>query len=240
MQARHLQWIAILAALAAASAIVCAPALAQGTDDEPITLELKGVAVDTALEALFRGRGHSFSLASDAQGIIPTLSFKDVPFKDALKNLLKSAGLVMRMDKGIYMISKKPVVSLSDITGTADTGTEVIVDTTTTSESRIEKVALSNTGAYEILAIMSGSGRGGGYGGNMGGSQYGGNRGGYGGNQYGGNSGGYGGNMGGNQYGGNRGGYGGYGGNTGGYGGNMGGYGGNMGGYGGSSGSRGW
>ena len=161
MQARHLKWIAVIAALAAASAMMCAPAHAADGDtvtDDTVTLELRDVDVKTALEALFRGRGHSYSLSPDAQGIIiPTLLFEDVSFDVALKHLLNSAGLVRRIQDGIYQISKKPEVSSYAAQPPTAVTTEVAVDTTTISESTIEKIPLLNTGASEVLAIMSGN-----------------------------------------------------------------------------------
>src|SRR4030067_2025344 len=105
MQTRYLRCVAVLVAVAILLAFACANALAApNEDDSPVTLELKDVDIQTALPAMFRGRGHSFSLAPDVQGVVPTLSFKELPFKLALKNLLKSAGLVQTFQNGVYTI----------------------------------------------------------------------------------------------------------------------------------------
>ena len=243
MQTRYLKWIAVFTAVVIASALVCALAFAAPeVDNSPVTLELKDVDIQTALTALFRGRGHSFSLAPDVKGVVPTLYFKEVPFKQALKNLLKSAGLVASFQNNVYTIKKKP--QLTDYTNTAaDTDVEEVeVDDTTTVETSIEKIPLNHSSASEILATMSGQSNQGGMGG-YGGGGYGG--GGYGGGMMGGMMGGssrYGGgsSYGGGGFGGSSyGGYGGYGGGSSRYGGgsSYGGYGGgsSYGGYGGSS-----
>ena len=86
----------------------------------------------------------------------------DVPFDQAFKSLLKTAGLVYRIEGGVYMITKKP--DANPYTSTVDTGlaavapgAETAIDTTTTVESIIDKVPLNNMGATEMLGIMSGN-----------------------------------------------------------------------------------
>ena len=204
-------------------------------DNSPVSLELKDADVRSAIESLFRGRNRNYSIAQDVSGVIPSCSISGLPFDQALKSLLKSAGLVYRVENSVYMISKKPETSTAGLVDTSAValGTDTAsVDTTTTVESIIDKIPLSNTGASEILSIMQGSGVSGGYGGysGYGGGMMGGMMGGYGGGYGGGMMGGYGGG-----YGGYGGGYGGYGGgyNRGSYGGGYGGYGGGYGGYGG-------
>jgi hypothetical protein len=197
----------------------CAMALA-AEDNSPVSLDLKDADVKSAIESLFRGRNLNYSIGQDVTGVIPSMSITGVPFDQALKSLLKSAGLVYRVENSVYIISKKPEVSAAALVDTsAVVGTDTsAVDTTTTVESIIDKIPLSNTGASEILSIMQG-------GGSNGNSGYGG-MGGYGGGMMGG------GMMGGGMMGGGMGGYGG--GMQGGYGG--GGYGGSSrGGYGNSS-----
>lgn len=240
MATRFSKWIAAAAVLVMAVGL-CSAVWSAGPaeDTSPVTLELKDVDVQTAINALFQGRGYSTAMGADVQGTIPSISFKEVPFKDALKSLLKTAGLVARTENGIYTINKKPDVTAttydtaSTAVATADTG----VDTTTTSESRIDRIPLTNLGPSEVLAIMNGQGSGsggmmggyggmgggyggmmgGGYGGMMGGGMGGfggssfGGRGGYGGGGYGGSSLGNRGSYGGSSYG-SYGGYGGYGG----------------------------
>lgn len=239
--------IAILVVALVVGGFACAVVSAAVDDSSPVTLDLKDVEVKSAIDALFRGRpGKNFSISQDVSGIIPSLSISNVPFDSALKSLLKTAGLVYRIENNVYMISKKPdsnpYASTTDPGVAAAPGTDPTIDTTTTVESVIDKVPLSNMGASQMLGIMSGNssqsggsqmggmGMGGmgmgGMGGGMGGM--GGGMGGMSGG-YGGMSGGYGGGMsrGGGGYGG-----GGYGGGGGSYGGGGGSYGGGM--------SRGW
>jgi len=150
---RFTKWIAVFMAVTAASALICSVALAVPEDTKPVTLDLADVDVQAAIQSLFRGTGHNYSLSADVNGIIPSLSFKDVPFNVALKNLLKAANLVYRIQDGIYQISKK-----SEVTTTAEpvasTAAETAVDTTTTVETTIEKVSLQNANPREILALM--------------------------------------------------------------------------------------
>ena len=176
MVSRSKNLIGIFAAVAVLMVMSCAIAIA-ADDDAPVTLDLKDVDVKAAIESLFRGTGRNFSIAQDVDGTIPSLSFRNVPFNQALKNLLKTAGLVYRVENSVYMINKKPdVTATTTTTQTTTTETET-KDDTTTEESVIDKVPLNNMGASEILSIMSGSnnqngGYGnssyGGYGGGMG------------------------------------------------------------------------
>lgn len=241
-----IRYIALFIVVALVVGMICSVALAAEEDNSPVTLDLKDADVRSAIESLFRGRNRNFSISQDVAGSIPSLSITGVPFDQALKSLLKSAGLVYRVENSVYMINKKPDTSATATLDAAalTAGDSATIDETTTVESIIDKVPLNNTGASQILAIMQGSNNnsnnsyGGGYGGMMGGMGMMG--GGYGGSSYGGSS------YGGSSYGGSNYGSRNYGGSSygGGYGGSSYGnrsYGGSS--YGGSSyggGYRGW
>lgn len=190
------------------------PACAQTAKDaktsDTVTMDMRDIDIRAAIEALFRNSGKNFAVDANVEGVIPSVSFKDVPFDIALKNLLKSSGLIYRVDHNVYIISKRPETAQT----TFETPpTEVPVADTEESTVRIEKVTLNYSSPREILDMMSNSSRG--YGGGYGmgnGSNYGG---------------GYGGGYGGM----NGGGYGGFGGMNGGFGGGYGGFGGSNGGY---------
>lgn len=220
-----------------------------------VSIDLKDIEVKSAIEALFRNTGKNFAVDPSVGGSISSVSFKDVPFDTALKNLTRTAGLTYRMDGDVYLISKrndpKTVVETPNPYPPAPETYNPETDTTK-SELVIDKIPLNYTSATEILSMLSGESGTGGYNSSFGG--YGGGRSGYGsgsgygaGNYGGGQSGygrnygsGYGGsnyggsNYGGSGYGGS--GYGGYGGYGGGYGGYGSGYGGGGGGYGGGGG----
>lgn len=233
--------VAILMVLMSMAACGAALAQAVADDEQKVTIELKDVDVRSAIEALFRGRGKNFAVDNNVSGTIPALSFRDVPFDTALKQLTRSAGLAYRMDSdsGIYIISKRPETPAN--TGAPVTPPPVAeyLEPTTERETKIEKIPLNYTSATEMLTLL---GQGGGrdysglynnmnsmggfspYGGNFGnnyGNSY--NRNGSGYSPYGNNYGSpYGGNYGNNNYGNsyNRygsgyGSYGGYGGNSG-------------------------
>lgn len=249
--------IGFVSAVVLAMLVSVAPVHAADAADL-VNLDLKDVDVRAAIEAMFKNTGKNFAIDPNVIGTVPAVSFKDVPFETALRNLTRSAGLVFRVDgdSSIYIISKRP----ENASGAAGSGGAVsgaglvagvnlpAVDTPIESETIIEKVPLNYTSASEILAMLGGDSRGyGGYGGMMGG--YGGMMGGYGGGTMGGYGGGMMGGFGGSYGGGMMGGfggssYGGYGGSSyGGYGSSGGvrygsGYGG--GGYGGYGGYRGW
>ena len=195
MQMRESKWVAgllIAFVVAGAAVLMVSTAALAADDDEPISLDLKDVDVRAAIESLFRGTNRNYFIAQDVTGTIPSLSITDVPFTQALKSVLKSAGLVYRVENSVYMISKKPATSLTGTTGvsgvlpgvTSAASDSVTVDTTTTVETIIDKVPLTNMSASEIIAMMKGEG--GSYGGGYGGSSYGGYGGGYGGSSYGG------------------------------------------------------
>jgi len=238
-----LMFLSVLMVLTSGMAVLAATGVA-----DTITLELKDVEVRSAVEALFRNSGKNFSIDQNVQGNVSSLSFKDVPFETALKNLTKSTGLVYRVDAGVYIISKRPDIPAtmtSAYGGMSVPVAEYVDPTTPASELTIEKIPLNYTSASEILAVMSGSGRdfasmygqmglGGRYQGN---GQYGGGYGQYGGGGYSPYGGGYGGGN--SNYGGYGGGYSPYGGGNSNYGGRSN-YG-NYGGYGGTGGgNRGW
>ena len=241
MGAVYRGWLVLTVALtvSACAVVFAADSTAAGARSEAqerVTLDLKDVSVRSAIEALFKNSGKDFAVDGDVSGTISVLSFKDVPFKTALRNLTRSNGLVFRQDGGLYVISKRPVREIQTKTPGLPQ-VEDYIEEPTTKDVIIEKVPLYHSSATEILAVMSGGARG--YGGAYG------SYGGYGGGGYGG-SGGYGGN---NRYGGSSyGGYGGYnrygGGSSGGYGGYNRYGGGSSGGYGGynrsGGGYRGW
>ena len=139
---------------AAACGAVYAQA-AKTTDDTPVTLDLKDVDVRAAIESLFRGTGKNFSIGQDVSGKIPSLSFRSIPFSQALKNLLKTAGLVYRVENGIYMISKKPDTSATAYATPDVTAAAAGVEETATEEKIIDKIPLNHMGATELLSIMN-------------------------------------------------------------------------------------
>lgn len=165
------------------------PACAQTTKDtklsEAVTMDMKDINIQTAIEAMFRNSGRNFAVDPNVEGMIPSVSFKDVPFDIALKNLLKSSGLIYRIDHNVYIISKRPETTLLMGEGPAlepTPDTEVEESTV-----RVEKITLNYASPREILDLMTNSSRdyGGSYGMGFGGYG-GGNGGGYGGGGYGG------------------------------------------------------
>lgn len=210
-----------------AGLVLTAAACATAADDNQlVNLELTDVDAQAAIRMLFQSTGKNYSISPDVTGTIPSVSFRGVAFDQALKTLLKSAGLVHRMDSDIYIISKKTAVTGPPVA--APVADLAPVEQTAAEETTIDKVKLNNVGASEILGMMgaggtSGTNQGfGNYGqmgnfgssggsfGSMGGSSMGGSS--FGGGSYGG------GNYGGSSYGGSSRSYGG-----GSYGGSMGG-----------------
>ena len=150
--------IAVLMATLSLAGLACTVAFA-AQDNSPVSLELVDADVKSAIASLFQGKHRNFSVSQDVSGVIPRLSISGVPFDQALKSLLKSANLVYRVENDVYMISKKPdtsTVPTLDASAAAPVD-DSAVDTTTTVDSVIDKVPLSNTGASEILAIMKGN-----------------------------------------------------------------------------------
>ncbi len=169
--------LAILTATLLIGLLACAVACAAVDNSAPVTLDLKDVEVKSAIDALFRGRpGMNFSVSQDVSGIIPSLSISNVSFDSALKSLLKTAGLVYRIENGVYMISKKPDAATyapaadPGAAAAAVPGMVAVIDDTTTVESTIDRIPLTNMSATQMLGIMSGNNNsqyGGGYGGMM-------------------------------------------------------------------------
>ncbi len=130
-------------------------------DNATVNLELTDVDARAAIKMLFQSTGKNYAIDSDVSGTIPSVVLRDLPFDQALRSLLRSAGLVHRMDGDVYIISKKPEVT-APTAGAPAPGTEVIPEQTATEETQIEKIPLNNVGASEILSMISGSGSGGG------------------------------------------------------------------------------
>jgi len=106
MGERHFGWLFLIAACAATAICIGGPVAAQAqATNGNVNLELKDTEVKSAVEVLFRNTGKNFSIDSNVTGTIGALSIKDVPFDAALKSLTKSAGLVYRVDGGVYIIS---------------------------------------------------------------------------------------------------------------------------------------
>lgn len=129
-------------------------------DNQLVNLELTDVDAQAAIRMLFQSTGRNYSISSDVTGTIPSVSFKEVSFDQALKTLLKSAGLVYRIEdaggSSVYIISKKSA-AVAAATPVAPTDL-VAVDTTAAEETTIEKVKLNNVGASEILQMMGAGG----------------------------------------------------------------------------------
>jgi type II secretory pathway component HofQ len=158
VMARAVAVLMVLMSLAACGAVL---AQAAADKDQRVTIELKEVDVRSAIEALFKDRGKNFSIDGNVTGTVAALSFRDVPFDTALKQLTRSSGLVFRMDaeNGIYIITKRPETTA----GTGITPPPVPVaeylEPTTERETKIEKIPLNYNSATEILAML---GQGGG------------------------------------------------------------------------------
>ncbi len=137
------------------------PRVSNGQDS--VNLDLRDVDVRAAIEALFKNSGKNFSIDANVTGTVPAVSFKDVPFDTALRNLTKTAGLVFRMDNSsgseIYIISRKPEVPVNALAVTPVTASMDVVDQPTDREVVIEKVPLFHTSASEMLAMLGAGGR---------------------------------------------------------------------------------
>lgn len=69
-----------------------------------VTLVLKETPIREAFEQLFSGSGKRFVMDQPVQGVI-SMQLTEVPFGDALRTLATSAGLVVRLENGIYRLS---------------------------------------------------------------------------------------------------------------------------------------
>lgn len=157
MRQRRISWLCFAAACMLLVGAVSPMLAAQPASNGNVNLELKDTDVKSAIEVLFRNTGKNYSIDSSVQGTISALSIQDVPFDSALRSLTKSAGLIYRVDGGVYIISAKPVstVVMPDIaTPVPDSGVDFV---TTEPEVRVEKISLNNVSATEILSILAGT-----------------------------------------------------------------------------------
>ena len=98
-------WKASLILAAAALALAGAPSasIAQVEAGPPVNLSLDHADVREALRQLFGQAKLSYIAAPDVQGTV-TIYVQNVPFEDALKNLLRQFNAVYRIDSGTYTI----------------------------------------------------------------------------------------------------------------------------------------
>lgn len=91
-----------------AAAFAQAPAAEKSNADpwqQPVTLDIKGASVVSAIDALLKGHRLNYSISLDLQDvIIPSLQISQVPLRAALTSLLKSAGAVYRIENSVVMI----------------------------------------------------------------------------------------------------------------------------------------
>ena len=137
---------------------------ARSTNGQPaVNLDLKDVDVRAAIETLFRNTGKNFSIDGNVTGTVPAVSFKDVPFDTALRNLTKTVGLVYRVDGSggadVYIVSKKPEQSPTLTPPPFVPPPVDYVDQPTQKEVLIEKIPLFHTSASEMLAMLGSGGR---------------------------------------------------------------------------------
>ena len=163
--------------------------------EKPVNLRFRDAPIRSVLEALFQGSGLSYILDPSIQGLI-TVNLVDVPFTTALQTVLKTSGLTVNKEGGVYMISPQKESATEMPPPELVPASEVEVEP----EKLPEKIAIEFADIADIASIFQlqlptsrysqggYGGLGGGYGGGGGGY------GGYGGGGYGG--GGYGGGRG--------------------------------------------
>lgn len=228
--------------------LMTAPARAQDTaagaaPDKTVTLNLRNVPIQTALQVLFKDAGISqYKIAQEIQGMTGTVNIKDVPFSSALNQLLENATpkAAFTVDNGVYNVTVKRAAPAPPTT-VERTAVETAGSASGNGGKVYGVIPINKYDAYIIAELLGAQGivpvpsnevmgsqssqqvgQQGGYGGQQGG--YGGQQGGFGrtGSSFGGQQGGFGGTggFGGQQGGGyGGGGRGGYGGGGGGYGG---------------------
>ena len=77
-----------------------------------VNIQVKDAPLSDVLEMLFKNSGFSYTVEPSVSQLKITAVLKDVPFDVALKQVMKAAGVVYRMDKSTYTITARtPVVS---------------------------------------------------------------------------------------------------------------------------------
>ncbi|MCE5321781.1 hypothetical protein LLG46_00535 [bacterium] len=166
---RQIALIVVALTFSGAVCLQAAESLSNVKSSETISLELRDVDVRSALNALFKNAGKDFALDPNVTGTVPVISFQDVSFDAALKTLVKSMGLVYRIDQNIYIISKRPETE-NVPNPYSPTPIPEVESPTSSPDVVIDKIQLNYSSASEILAAMGGMGReyggfGNGYGG---------------------------------------------------------------------------
>ena len=79
-----------------------------------VTLDLKDVPVQYAIDALFAGSGRVYAIEPGVSGTV-SIKLSGVPFDNALRTLANTAGLAVREDKGLIILGLDPQRGLTNI-----------------------------------------------------------------------------------------------------------------------------
>jgi hypothetical protein len=138
--------------------------------EQNISIELNSIDIRSAIETIFKNSGKNFAISADVQGTTGTISFTNVPFDTALRNLLSSSNLVYRIIDEIYQISTKSQKISTNLLAIPLVEISPIIETTTTKDIIIDKISLNYLSPSEILALLGNSGNNGSAHNNIGGS----------------------------------------------------------------------
>lgn len=122
-----------------------------------ISLELRDTPVRSAIDSLFKGTGINYAIEPGVTGTIPNLSLKDVTFDQALKTLVKAAGLTYRKDGQIYLISAKKAIDQTQVQPVAE-AVDTAIETPEETERKVEKITMNFADAIDIANIFGVSG----------------------------------------------------------------------------------
>ena len=76
-----------------------------------INLEVKDMPLSQVLENLLKDRGISYTIDPSIGDIKVTAVLRNVHLESALRQVVKGAGIVYRVDGNIYMFAPKPAVT---------------------------------------------------------------------------------------------------------------------------------
>ncbi len=101
-----------LSALVVASATVAAFAADQPVNMPLVNIELKGVRVRNAIDAIFRGTNLKYHVDREVSGNIGEIRLRGVTVDQAIKTVADNANLTVRMENGAYIIAPNNEVVL--------------------------------------------------------------------------------------------------------------------------------
>ncbi len=123
-----------------------------GDANNRVTINFKDVPIRSAIDMLFQNTKLNYTVESGIQGVV-NAKLEDIPFTDALSVVLKTSGLTVRQEDGVYVIGEQKEVAPV----MTPTPTPLLTEAVKVERKKVtEKISIGYADAYDISAILGG------------------------------------------------------------------------------------